>query len=132
VDLLPARRATFAGRPAAVGLRPRFVDAERPPTWTSPVQSVDGPVGLTGIRHLDEGKASRTASVSVGHKSDAFHGPERFEKGADRLFSGSEIQVAHEYVLQVISLPFESGLNEAELNLGQVALDNQTHLNYSS
>jgi len=32
----------------------------------------------------------------------------------------------------VISLPFESGLNEAELNLGQVVQDNQTHFNYSS
>jgi hypothetical protein len=33
---------------------------------------------------------------------------------------------------KLISLPFESVLNEAELNLDQVVRDNQTHLNYSS
>jgi hypothetical protein len=101
MDRLPAGRTTLAWRAAAVGLWPGFINGERPPARAGSVQRVDGPVSLSGVPHFDESEAPRSPSLSVRHEPDTLHGSEWFKERTDRFFGGAEIQVAHEYVLQV-------------------------------
>jgi hypothetical protein len=106
--------AGATSRTATIHLGPCFVYVQRAPSQVVAVQARNCAVSFRRVRHFDEGEASRTTRVAIGHQVHAFHSAIRFEKGADRLFRCAEIQVANENILHRISLQFESGYDEAE------------------
>src|SRR5262245_34485660 len=60
---LPARLAWLSARLA----RPCFIDREGTAGQGRTVEGVHGGLRRTGVRHLDEAKASRTAGLAVSH-----------------------------------------------------------------
>ena len=135
---LPARLAPLPRRPAkpaatagALRLRPGFVDAECSPAELLAVQGSNCAVRLSGIRHFDEGKAARAASVSVGYQVDALNFPIRLEEGAERRFGSTEIQISYKDVFHVVNVVFQSGgRDKADLASARLLRDVQKlHLN---
>jgi hypothetical protein len=110
----------------ALDFRARLVDIQGTTGQVDSVQRRDGSVRFSGIHHFDEGKSPGPSSITIGHQADPFHSAIRFKQGPDRILSRTEIQIPYENFLHSDSPSrFESGLNEAESDFGQVWRDNQ-------
>lgn len=74
-----AAERTSSAKPAALGLRSRFVYIQGAAIEVRPIQFGDRAVRLRGISHLDERKSTRTASIPVCYHIHSFYGSVAFK-----------------------------------------------------
>ena len=75
--------------------RPRFVDRKGAAGQWCAVEGVNGAVRRAAVRHLDEGKATGTTGVTIGHNPGRVDGSIWLEELAEVLLHGGKSQVAH-------------------------------------
>src|SRR5579863_2634867 len=98
----PATTAASTCRPFRLG--PRFVDVERTSANLTAVNRRDGFFALFRIRHLDKTKTAGTPGVTIGHDADTVNLSVGRKQLPQFIFSGVEIQISNENVLQTNSL----------------------------
>ncbi len=69
---LPAISAAAVHRPQGFGL----IDLHRLAIVVAPIEAIDCRMSFRFTRHFDEAKAPGSASVTIGHQLDGFHGSE--------------------------------------------------------
>jgi hypothetical protein len=99
---IPAAAATSTTS-ATLDLGSGFVDVERASPNLSAVECRDGFIALFGVAHFHKAEAARAAGVAVRHDADAVHLPMGFEKFAQFIFPGIEVEVANENIFHGIA-----------------------------
>ena len=121
--------AESASAATTLGLGTRFVDVERPSIKVGAVQTGDGLVGLTVVRHFDKCKTARTAGITIGYDIHSRNAAVRLEERADGGISGIKIQIAYKNILHSVLSVFQlCGLDKADLNSAKLRRDSQKAL----
>ena len=89
-----------AATTAAFHLGTCFVHIQSPSAHLAAVESGDGFFSFFRVRHLYKTEATRTAGIPVGHDADTIHLTIRREQLTQFVFTGIEIQISYENVLQ--------------------------------
>jgi hypothetical protein len=103
--LLAAVTAPSATRVEAAPLRfgPGFVDGKGAPSKLLAIKVRNSLCGSVVISHLDEGKASRLARVSVRHDPDLLNFTECTEQIPEFVFGSGKGKVSYKKVLHLFS-----------------------------
>ena len=99
-----ASAAISAATATALDLGTRFVHVQGASANLSAVQRGDGLVAFFGVAHFNKAKTAGAASVPVGHNADSIYLSMCFEKLAQLVFGGVEVEIPNENVLQATCL----------------------------
>src|SRR5262249_5287611 len=78
---------------------PSFADVQNPAAEFLAVQTLDSPVRLVFIRHVDKRESARAAGVPIGHQTDANHLAVRLERRAQLGLGRLKTDISHEQIL---------------------------------
>ena len=95
----PAARTATSRRTTTISLGTGFIDIQSAPTQFLSVKCSNRLLGFGGIRHFDEGKAPRTAGITIGYDADLLDGPVGFKQRPQLCFGSAVGDVPDEQLL---------------------------------